>query len=93
MRIYRQHLQEQAEEEIRREKELDAIVTAEVEKQWLRRAEQWRMEAEARQSLLQDVLEIRKQQVQDKREKSPSNVAYLMIRITTLSGFVGTRKG
>lgn len=68
MRIYRQHLQEQAEEERRREKELDAIVSAEVEKQWERRTDQWMREAEARQSLLQDVLDIRKQQVQDNRE-------------------------
>lgn len=69
MRIYRQHLHEQAEEERRREKELDTIVNAEMEKQCERRADQWQREADARQSLLQDVLDIRKQQVQDKCEK------------------------
>lgn len=69
MRIYRQHLQEQAEEERKREKELDAIVSAEVENQWTRRAAQWQREADARQCLLHDVLEIRKEQVQDKREQ------------------------
>ena len=68
VRIYRQHLEEMAEEERRREKELDAVVTAEVEKQWARRVDQWQREADARQNLLRDVLDIRKQQVQDKRE-------------------------
>lgn len=69
MRIYRQHLQEMAEEEKRREKELDVIINDEVERQWARRAEQWQMEADARQTLLQDVLAIRKQQVEDKCER------------------------
>ncbi len=66
MRIYRQHLQEQAEEERRREKELDTVVSVEVEKQWEKKMDHWQREAEARQKLLHDVLDIRKEQVQDK---------------------------
>lgn len=63
---YRNYLQEQAEEEARREKELDDIVNAEVEKQWAKRAAQWRQEAQARKKLLQDVLQTRKLQIQEK---------------------------
>ena len=66
MHTYRTYLQEQAEEEARREKELDAIVNAEVEKQWAKRAAQWKQEAQARQKLLQDVLNTRKMQLQEK---------------------------
>ena len=68
MQIYRTYLQEQAEEEARREKELDDIVNAEVEKQWSKRADQWKREAQARKKLLQDVLDTRKQQIQEKCE-------------------------
>lgn len=66
VQIYRGYLHEQAEEELRREKELDTIVTSEVEKQWNKRAEQWQREADARKELLHDVMETRKQQVQRK---------------------------
>jgi hypothetical protein len=66
VRIYRQHLYELVEEEKRRERELDAIVNEDMEKQCQKRADQWQREADARQSLLRDVLAIRKQQVQDK---------------------------
>ena len=63
---YRTYLQEQAEENAKLEKELDAIVSAEVEKQWARRLAQWRKERDARKKLMQDVLETRKKQVQEK---------------------------
>lgn len=68
MLLYRGYLQEQADEEKRREKELDSVVSAEVEKQWSRRVDQWKRESEARKKLLKDVLETRKQQVQQKCE-------------------------
>lgn len=68
MRIYREHLAEQAREEEKREREVDALVNSEVEKQWAKRLEQWRKEREARKRLMQDVLNERKKQVEEKRE-------------------------
>lgn len=68
MRIYREHLAEQAREEEKREREVDALVNSEVEKQWAKRLEQWRKEREARKKLMQDVLNERKKQVEEKRE-------------------------
>lgn len=68
MRIYREHLAEQAREEEKREREVDALVNSEVEKQWAKRLEQWRKEREARMKLMQDVLNERKKQVEEKRE-------------------------
>lgn len=68
--MYRKHLQEQEEEERRREKELDAIVSAEVERQWSKRIEQWKREAEARKKLLRSVLDGRHKQVEEKRERN-----------------------
>ena len=68
MRIYREHLAEQAREEERREREVDALVNSEVEKQWGKRLEQWRKEREARKKLMQDVLNERKKQIEEKCE-------------------------
>lgn len=66
MRIYREYLAEQAREEEQREKELDTLVNAEVEKNWAKRLEQWRKEREARRKLMQDVLDTRKKQIEEK---------------------------
>lgn len=66
MRIYREYLAEQAHEEEQREKELDTLVNAEVEKNWAKRLEQWRKEREARRKLMQDVLDTRKKQIEEK---------------------------
>ena len=66
MNLYRAYLAEQAKEEEKREKELDALITSEVEKQWAKRAEQWKREREARAKLMKDVLDTRKQQIKDK---------------------------
>jgi len=64
--IYREYLAEQAREEEQREKELDTLVNAEVEKNWAKRLEQWRKEREARRKLMQDVLDTRKKQIEEK---------------------------
>ena len=70
MHLYREYLAEQAKEEEKREKELDALITSEVEKQWAKRAEQWKREREARAKLMKDVLDSRKQQIKDKCKKN-----------------------
>jgi len=66
MAIYREYLAKQKKEEEEREKELDVLIQAEVEKQWARRLEQWRQEKAARKKLMQDVLDTRKQQIKEK---------------------------
>ena len=63
MQQYRQHLIEQKKIEQMREKELDSLINVEVEKQWNKRVENWRMEKQARNKLMKDVLEDRKIQV------------------------------
>ena len=63
MQQYRQHLTEQKKIEEMREKELDSLINVEVEKQWNKRVENWRMEKQARDKLMKDVLEDRKIQV------------------------------
>ena len=67
MHIYRDYLDKQKKEEEEREKELDALIQAEVEKQWARRIEQWRQEKAARKKLMQDVLDTRKRQIEENR--------------------------
>ena len=66
MNLYRQYLAEQAKEEERVERELDALINSEVAKQWAKRTEQWKREREARAKLMQEVLESRKQQIKEK---------------------------
>ena len=66
--MYRGYLAEAAAEEERREQELDALLTAEVEKQWAKRLAQWNKEKEARRKLMNDVMQTRRQQVQEKCE-------------------------
>ncbi len=68
MKCYRDYLASQAEEEKKKEKELDALLNEEIQKQWAKRVNQWRMEREARKKLLQNVLETRKKQIQEKCE-------------------------
>ena len=63
MQQYRQHLIEQRKIEEMRERELDSLINVEVEKQWNKRVENWRMEKQARNKLMKDVLEDRKIQV------------------------------
>ena len=48
------------------ERELDSLVTAEVAKQWAKRVEQWRREKEARKKLMQDVIDTRRKQIEEK---------------------------
>ncbi|XP_064390856.1 cilia- and flagella-associated protein 53-like [Halichondria panicea] len=69
VKCYRDYLASQAEEEKNKEKELDALLNEEVQKQWAKRVNQWRMEREARKKLLQNVLETRKKQIQEKLAK------------------------
>lgn len=64
--MYRAHLAETAEEEKRREKELDILLKAELEQQWAKRLSQWRIEREARRKLMDDVIKTRKQQIEEK---------------------------
>lgn len=66
MHIYHEYLAKQKEEEEERERELDALIQEEVEKQWARRLEQWRQEKAARKKLMQDVLNTRKEQIEEK---------------------------
>ena len=63
---YREYLQQQYEEEKRREKELDRIVNEEVEKQFQKRLAQWKAEKKARKDLLEKVVKERQQQIADK---------------------------
>lgn len=63
---YRTYLRQMQEEEAAHAAQLERLVDAEVEKAWQKKLAQWRLEKEARRKLLHDVLEGRKQQVQDK---------------------------
>ena len=49
-----------------REKELDSMINAEVEKQWQVQLNQWNREKEARRKLLREVVDTRKKQIHEK---------------------------
>ena len=67
-RRYRENLHRLMEEEKIRERELENLIQAEVEKMWQKRLAAWQTEREARKKLMQDVLAIRAQQVQERCE-------------------------
>ncbi|KAM9329687.1 cilia- and flagella-associated protein 53 [Gastrophryne carolinensis] len=68
--IYRQYLAEQLDEEKRQEREMDKLIEAELEKSWAKRAEQLRLEKEARNRLMRDVLDTRRLQIKEKLERN-----------------------
>lgn len=65
-RRYREYLRQMKAEEKRREQELERLCDAEVEKMWEKKVQQWKVEAMARQKLLEEVMESRRQQIQMK---------------------------
>ncbi|XP_026859664.2 cilia- and flagella-associated protein 53 isoform X2 [Electrophorus electricus] len=65
-RKYRQYLAEQLEEQKRQEAETEQVIEAELQKTWAHRAEQWRLEKEARDGLMKDVLQTLHLQIQQK---------------------------
>ncbi|KAL7844253.1 hypothetical protein SRHO_G00227920 [Serrasalmus rhombeus] len=74
---YRQYLAEQLEEQRRQEAETEKLIEAELQQTWRRRAEQWRLEKEARDRLMKDVLDIRRLQIQEKLERNAHKQAEL----------------
>ena len=88
MARYREYLAEQAREEQQKERELDALVNTEVEKQWGKRLEQWRKEREARKKLMQDVMETRKKQIKVKCESLFYTQCYYSFNLS-LASFPG----
>ncbi|XP_066458657.1 cilia- and flagella-associated protein 53 isoform X2 [Eleutherodactylus coqui] len=67
--IYRQYLAKQLEEEKRQEKEMDMLIEAELKKSWAKRTEQLRLEKEARNRLMKEVMETRRQQIEEKLQQ------------------------
>lgn len=67
-RNYLAHLAQRLEEEKRREKEDDRLLDEEMAKIWAKKAEELRLEREARKQLLKNVLDTRQLQVEEKRK-------------------------
>ncbi|OPJ69142.1 cilia- and flagella-associated protein 53-like [Patagioenas fasciata monilis] len=65
---YLAHRAQQLEEEKRRQKEDEQLLDEEMAKIWAKKAEQLRLEREAREQLLKNVLDTRQLQVEEKRK-------------------------
>lgn len=63
---YLAYLAQQLEEEKQREKAADKLLNEEMAKVWAKKAEQMRLEKEARKQLLKDVLNTRQLQIEEK---------------------------
>ena len=63
---YREYLERLQLEEEMRERELERMCDAEVEKMWEKKVKQWKMEKEARRKLLVDVMAGRRRQLEEK---------------------------
>ncbi|XP_043934187.1 cilia- and flagella-associated protein 53 [Protopterus annectens] len=67
---YRQYLAEQLEEQKRSEKEMDQLIGAELQKSWAKRVAQWKLDKEARDRLMKEVMETRQLQIQEKLDRN-----------------------
>ncbi|XP_076836202.1 cilia- and flagella-associated protein 53 [Brachyhypopomus gauderio] len=76
-RRYREYLAGQLEEQKRQEAETEQVMEAELQKTWARRAEQWRLEKEARDRLMKDVLHTLHLQIQQKLQLNNQKQAEL----------------
>lgn len=65
-RRYREYLKKLIVEEKAKEAELDRLVNEEVERMWQKRLDQWALERKARKQLLDQVLQVRQGQIQDR---------------------------
>lgn len=63
---YRNYLHQEYLAEQQREAEIDAMINSEVERQWQKRLKEWARQRAARKKLMNDVLQTRRQQVQEK---------------------------
>ena len=72
-------------EDEEREKELERIVNEEVEKKWAQTIKQYKMERDARQKLLANVMKSREQQIEErsKLENQEHNLIHLVIVATS----------
>ena len=66
---YRDYLAKLKLEEAQRERELERLCDAEVEKTWEKKVRQWKLEKEARRKLLEEVMASRRMQLQEKRKR------------------------
>jgi hypothetical protein len=67
-KYYREYLRAQYEEEKRKEKELEKIMMEDMEAQFQKRLNQWKVEKQARRNLLAKVLRERHLQIKEKSE-------------------------
>merc|ERR1712025_642551 len=74
---YREYLKQQIEEEKAREEELTRLVDADVAAMWDKRIQQWKLEKEARNRLMLDVMETRRRQLKEKLEVLATEKAVL----------------
>jgi cilia- and flagella-associated protein 53 len=63
---YREYLKAQYEEEKRKEKELDLIIEEDIERQFQKRLNEWKLQKQARKKLLESVLQERRLQIEEK---------------------------
>ncbi|XP_033928868.1 cilia- and flagella-associated protein 53 [Melopsittacus undulatus] len=69
-KAYLAHLAQQLEEERQRQKEEDKIIDEEIVEIWDKKAEKLRLEKEARKQLLNDVLNTRQLQIEEKLQRN-----------------------
>ena len=67
---FMQYCKTNRQEQGEREKQVERLVNEEVEKQWARKMEQYRLERVARKRLMDNVLKTREQQIEE-RSKLP----------------------
>jgi porphobilinogen deaminase len=78
-RRYRDYLARLAAEEKAKELELERLVQKEVDASWQKKIDQWRTERMVRKKLLDEVIQGRAQQLQERCECSKISVVHVII--------------
>ena len=73
-------------EEEDREKELERIVNEEVEKKWTQTIKQYKMERDARQKLLANVMKSREQQIEERSKLENQEQIVVHLALVATSG-------
>lgn len=81
---FMQYCKTNRQEQADREKQVERLVNDEVEKQWARKMEQYRLEREARKRLMDNVLKTREEQIEERSKLKCRPTAHFPLNRLTL---------
>lgn len=85
---YRQYLSDELQKQKREEEETEQLMEEKLKEVWTKREEQSRLQREARNRLMEEVMEARSLQIQHKRKKTECLYSFTLHQDSVLTGDV-----